>query len=52
MLLEGLLAPLCKLSPNKIAKPDYNVADKRNLDWDACAERAQAIFDQVRPTIS
>lgn len=52
MLLEGLLAPLFKLSPSKIAKPDYNVADKRNLDWDECAARAQVIFDSVRPTIS
>jgi hypothetical protein len=51
MLLEGLLAPIFKLAPEKIAKPDYNVADKRNLDWDACAARAQAIFDSVLPSI-
>lgn len=51
MLLEGLLAPLFKLSPNKIAKPDYNVADKRNVDWDGCSARAEAIFESVRPGI-
>lgn len=51
MLLEGLLAPLFKLRPEKIAKPDYNVADKRNLDWDACAARAEAIFASIRPSI-
>ena len=51
MLLEGLLAPLFALSPDKIAKPDYNVADRRNLDWDACAERARVIFEAVRPGI-
>ena len=51
MLLEGLLAPLFSLAPDKIAKPDYNVADRRNLDWDACANRAEAIFDAVRPTL-
>ena len=48
MLLEGLLAPLFSLSPEKIAKPDYNVADKRNLDWERCAARAQAVFESVR----
>ena len=51
MLLEQRLAPLFKLAPGKIAKPDYNVADKRNLDWDACDERAEAIFESVRPGV-
>jgi len=51
MLLEGLLAPLFCLAPDKIAKPDYNVANRRNVDWDACEERARAIFDAVRPGI-
>jgi hypothetical protein len=36
------------LAPEKIAKPDYNVADRRNLDWDACAARAAAIFESAR----
>ena len=51
MLLEQLLAPLFRLRPEKIAKPDYNVADRRNLDWDACAARAAAIFDATRASI-
>ena len=51
MLLEGLLAPLFALLPERIAKPDYNVADRRNVDWDSCGERAQAIFESVRPGI-
>jgi hypothetical protein len=48
MLLEGLLAPLFALAPEKIAKPDYNVADRRNVDWHSCEQRARAIFDTVR----
>lgn len=51
MLLEGLLAPLFLLSPDKIAKPDYNVADRRNVDWEACEARAQSVFEAVRPSI-
>ncbi len=51
MLLQRRLAPLFLLAPEKIAKPDYNVADKRNLDWDACDARAAAIFEGVRLTI-
>jgi hypothetical protein len=51
MLLEALLAPLFLLAPEKIAKPDYNVADRRNVDWDACRERARTIFESVRVEI-
>ncbi|HEX7663083.1 MAG TPA: hypothetical protein VF407_01160 [Polyangiaceae bacterium] len=51
MLLEQRLAPLFRLSPDKIAKPDYNVADRRNLDWDACEARAEAIFESIRSGI-
>ena len=49
MLLERLLAPCFGLAEEKIARPDYNVADRRNVEWDACAERAEALFAQVRP---
>jgi len=45
MFLERLLAPHFSLAEEKIAKPDYNVADRRNLDWDACASRAQKIYE-------
>ncbi len=47
MLLERRLAPHFKLRESKIAKPDYNVADRRALDWNACDERAQGIYDSV-----
>jgi hypothetical protein len=47
MLLERLLAPRFALAASKIAKPDYNVADRRNVDWEACGERAQLIFEAV-----
>ena len=45
MLLEQLLAPHFALPESRIARPDYNVADRRNVDWDACAARARAIYD-------
>lgn len=51
MLLEQLIAPLFRLRPEKIAKPDYNVADRRNLDWAACEARAAAIFEATRASI-
>ena len=51
MLLERLLAPHFRLAESRIAKPDYNVADRRSLDWDACAERAQALYDSLAPSL-
>lgn len=48
MLLEQLLAVDFALSPDRIAKPDYNVANRRNPDWDACAARARALYDTLR----
>ena len=45
MLLEGLLAPHFRLSADKIARPDYNVANKRNVEWAECEARAQTIAD-------
>lgn len=52
MLLEGLLAPIFRLAPSRIAKPDYNVANRRNLDWHDCEARARTIFEAVRSTIA
>lgn len=52
MLLEGLLAPRFQLHPSKIAAPDYNVASKRNIDWDACEARAQAHAAAVEASLS
>lgn len=51
MLLERLLAPHFALAEDRIARPDYNVADRRNVDWDACEARAQEIYDQLRDTL-
>ena len=51
MLLEGLLAPQFRLAADKIARPDYNVANKRNVDWAACEARAQAIADAQGPSL-
>ena len=48
MLLERLLAPHFQLAEARIARPDYNVADRRNVDWDACAARANEIYEQIR----
>ena len=47
MFLERLLAPHFALPESKLAKPDYNVANRRNLDWDACDERARALYDSI-----
>jgi hypothetical protein len=44
MLLEKLLAPHFQLADERIAKPDYNVASKRSIDWDACEARAQLVY--------
>jgi hypothetical protein len=51
MLLEYKLAPYFKLADSKIAKPDYNVANKRNVDWDECEARAEAIKQSVAATL-
>ena len=26
---------------------DYNTHDRRNVDWDACQQRAQELFDKL-----
>lgn len=51
MLLERLLAPVFGLAEQKIAKPDYNVEDRRNVDWDACEERASTLFEGLSSTL-
>jgi len=47
MLLEQRLAPHFHLAPDKIAKPDYNVADRRNVLWDDCDARAGSLYDSL-----
>jgi hypothetical protein len=49
MLLERLLAPSFALPESRIAKPDYNVADRRHVDWEACSSRAEDIARTVAP---
>ena len=51
MLLELRLAPHFDLPESKIARPDYNVANRKNLDWDACEARAQSIYNGVVPSL-
>jgi hypothetical protein len=47
MLLERLLAPVFGVHESKIARPDYNTHDRRNVDWDECHARAQSLFDKL-----
>ena len=51
MLLERRLAPHFGLPLEKIAEPDYNVAHRRNVDWDACEERAEALYTTTVTTL-
>ncbi len=46
-LLERMLAPRFNLPESRIPKLDYNVANRRNIDWDACASRANDIAHQL-----
>ncbi|MGZ3422666.1 MAG: hypothetical protein ACXVEF_02590 [Polyangiales bacterium] len=52
MLLERLLAPHFGLSETKIARPDYNVASRRNVDWDACESRASEHYEALLPSFA
>lgn len=52
MLLERLLAPRFGLHASKIAEPDYNVANRRNVDWAMCEERAAAILASLEPSLT
>ena len=51
MLLEYRLAPFFALDEGKIAKPDYNVANRRNVDWPACEARADELLERLRPSL-
>ena len=46
-LLERLLAPRFSLPESRIPKADYNVANRREIDWDTCASRAHSIAQQL-----
>lgn len=50
-LLEKLLAPHFRLDEKKLYKPDYNVANRRNLDWDACQQHAEELYAKLLPSL-
>jgi hypothetical protein len=52
MLLELLLAPHFRLDHGKIARPDYNTHDRRNVDWPGCQARAQGLYKTALATLS
>jgi hypothetical protein len=48
MLLERHLASHFGLPLSRIAEPDYNVAHRRNVDWEACEARAAVLYASLR----
>ena len=50
-MLQGKLAPVFGLPAHKLAKLDYNVANKRHLDWPACEQRAEEVYARVVGTL-
>lgn len=52
MLLERLLAPHFQLAEAAIARPDYNVVSRRNVDWDACEARAAEVYESLSDTLT
>ncbi len=50
-LLQALVAPRFRLGHDKLQRPDYNVANRRHLDWDDCEARAQAAYEGIAATL-
>lgn len=50
-LLQYKIAACFNLPEDRLAKPDYNVADKRHIDWDDCHGRADVAFQQIVTTL-
>lgn len=50
-LLEEQLAPYFQLTAARMYPPDYNCANKRHLDWDACRASADEVFERLRHTL-
>jgi hypothetical protein len=46
-LLERLLAPRFALPESLIPAADYNVANRRKIDWETCASRADSIAKTI-----
>ncbi len=50
-LLEAKLAPHFGLPKHKLAKPDYNCANRRHLEWDTCEARADELYRRLEATL-
>lgn len=50
-LLQRKLAPYFALPESALQEPDYNCANRRHLDWDACEVQAQEAFDAIAPRL-
>jgi hypothetical protein len=50
-MVQAKIAGVFGLPPHKLAKLDYNCANKRHIEWDACAERAEEIYARLVGTL-
>lgn len=50
-MVQAKLAPVFGLPEHKLAKLDYNVANKRHLDWFACEVRAEEVYARIAGTL-
>lgn len=50
-LLQMKIAPYFALPEDKMPRPDYNVANRRHLDWETCEARADEHFARLVDTL-
>ena len=50
-LLQMKIAPCFGLPDDKMVRPDYNVANRRHLDWNDCFARADELYAKVVESI-
>lgn len=50
-LFQYLIAPCFGLAQEKMPRADYNCANRRNIEWDACHARAAETLARVRETL-
>ena len=50
-LLQFKIADRFGLPEHKMAKPDYNVANRRHLDWEECERRADEAYERIRGSL-
>lgn len=50
-LFQMMIAPCFGLAEDKMPRPDYNCANRRNIQWDECEARAAELFARVAPTL-